>query len=53
MLDKREITDSEILMLVDAFMNSQYKEGECNDEGICFESQIRNGKIIQIQLNNN
>ena len=48
--DKREITHSEILMLIDCYMNNKCKEEEYKDGVVCFKSHIQKGKIIEIQL---
>ena len=48
--DKREITHSEILMLIDCYMNNKCKEEEYKDGVVSFKSHIQKGKIIEIQL---
>ena len=48
--DKREITESEILMLIDCYMNNKSKDEEYKDGIICFKSHIQEGKIIEIQI---
>lgn len=47
--DRREITESEILMLVDWYMENKCQE-EYKDGVVCFESVVQEGKIIEIQL---
>ena len=48
--DRREITQSEILMLVDWYMENKCQEEEYKDGVVCFESVVQEGKIIEIQL---
>ena len=48
--DRREITESEILMLIDCYMNNKCKDEEYKDGVVCFNSHIQDGKIIEIQL---
>ena len=48
--DRREITESEILMLVDWYMENKCQEEEYKDGVVCFESVVQEGKIIEIQL---
>ena len=48
--DKREITHSEILMLIDCYMSNKCQEEEYKDGVVCFKSHIQEGKIIEIQL---
>ena len=48
--DKREITESEILMLIDCYMNNKSKDEEYKDGIVCFKSHIQEGKIIEIQI---
>ena len=48
--DRREITEGEILMLVDWYMENKCQEKEYQDGVICFESHVQEGKIIEIQL---
>ena len=48
--DRREITESEILMLVDWYMENKCQEKEYKDGVVCFESHVQEGKIIEIQL---
>ena len=48
--DRREITDSEILMLIDCYMNNKCKDEEYKDGIVCFKSHIQEGKIIEIRL---
>ena len=48
--DRREITESEILMLVDWYMENKCQEEEYKDGVVCFESEVQEGKIIEIQL---
>ena len=48
--DRREITESEILMLVYWYMENKCQEEEYKDGIVCFKSHIQEGKIIEIQL---
>ena len=48
--DRREITQSEILMLVDWYMENKCPEEEYKDGVVCFESVVQEGKIIEIQF---
>lgn len=48
--DRREITESEILMLVDWYMENKCQEEEYKDGIVRFKSHIQEGKIIEIQL---
>lgn len=48
--DRREITESEILMLVDWYMENKCQEEEYKDGVVCFESNVQEGKIIEMQL---
>ena len=48
--DRREITESEILMLVDWYMENKCQDEEYQDGVVCFESHVQEGKIIEIQL---
>lgn len=48
--DKRKITESEILMLIDCYMNNKSKDEEYKDGIVCFKSHIQEGKIIEIQI---
>ena len=48
--DRREITEIEILMLVDWYMENKCQEKEYKDGVVCFESHVQEGKIIEIQL---
>ena len=48
--DRREITESEILMLIDCYMSNKCQDEEYKDGIVCFKSHIQEGKIIEIQL---
>ena len=48
--DRREITESEILMLVDWYMENKCQDEEYKDGVVCFESHVQEDKIIEIQL---
>lgn len=48
--DRREITEGEILMLVDWYMENKCQDEEYKDGVVCFKSHIQEGKIIEIQL---
>lgn len=45
--DRREITEEEILMLVDWYLNKEAEEGE---HGISFESNTRGGMRVQMKF---
>lgn len=48
--DRREITEGEILMLIDCYMSNKSQEEEYKDGVVCFKSHIQEGKIIEIRL---
>ena len=48
--DRRKISESEILMLIDCYMSNKCQEEEYKDRVVCFKSHIQEGKIIEIQL---
>lgn len=48
--DRREISEDEILMLIDCYMSNKCREEEYKDGIVCFKSHIQEGKIIEIQL---
>ena len=48
--DRREITEGEILMLIDCYMSNKCQDEEYKDGIVCFKSHIQKGKIIEIQL---
>ena len=48
--DRREIRESEILMLIDWYMDKKCQEEEFKDGVVCFKSHAQEGKIIEIQL---
>ena len=48
--DRREITEGEILMLIDCYMSNKCKEEEYKDGVVSFKSHIQKGKIIEIQI---
>ena len=48
--DRREISEGEILMLIDCYMSNKCQDEEYKDGVICFESHVQEGKIIEIQL---
>ena len=48
--DRRKITEGEILMLIDCYMDKKCQEEEYKDGVVCFKSHIQEGKIIKIQL---
>lgn len=50
--DRREISEGEILMLIDCYMNNKCKDEEYKDGVVCFKSHIQEGKIIEMQLRN-
>ena len=48
--DRREISESEILMLIDCYINNKSKDEEYKDGIVCFKSHIQKNKIIEIQI---
>ena len=48
--DRREISEGEILMLIDCYMSNKCQDEEYKDGVICFDSHVQEGKIIEIQL---
>ena len=48
--DRREITEGEILMLIDCYMSNKCQDEEYKDSIVCFNSHIQEGKIIEIRL---
>ena len=48
--DRREISEGEILMLIDCYMSNKCQDEEYKDGVVCFKSHIQEGKIIEIQL---
>ena len=48
--DRREITEGEILMLFDWYMENKCQDEEYKDGVVCFESHVQEGKIIEIRL---
>ena len=48
--DRREISEGEILMLIDCYMSNKCQDKEYKDGVVCFKSHIQEGKIIEIQL---
>ena len=48
--DRREISEGEILMLIDCYMSNKCQEKEYKDGVVCFESHVQEDKIIEIQL---
>ena len=48
--DRREITEGEILMLIDCYMSNKCQDEEYKDGVVCFKSHIQEGKIIEIRL---
>lgn len=48
--DRREITEGEILMLIDCYMSNKCQDEEYKDGIVCLKSHIQEGKIIEIQL---
>lgn len=48
--DRREISESEILMLIDCYMSNKCQDEEYKDRIVCFKSHMQEGKIIEIQL---
>lgn len=48
--DRREISEGEILMLIDCYMSNKCKDEEYKDGVVCFKSHIQDGKIIEMQL---
>ena len=48
--DRREISEGEILMLIDCYMSNKCQDEEYRDRIVCFKSHMQEGKIIEIQL---
>ena len=48
--DRREISEGEILMLIDCYMCNKCQDEEYKDGVVCFKSHIQEDKIIEIQL---
>ena len=48
--DRRKITEGEILMLIDCYMDKKCQEEQYKDGVVRFKSHIQEGKIIEIQL---
>ena len=48
--DRREISEGEILMMIDCYMSNKCQDEEYKDGIVCFKSHIQGGKIIEIQL---
>ena len=48
--DRREISEGEILMMIDCYMSNKCQNEEYKDGIVCFKSHIQEGKIIEIQL---
>ena len=48
--DRREISEGEILMMIDCYMSNKCQDEEYKDGVVCFKSHIQEGKIIEIQL---
>ena len=48
--DRRKITEGEILMLIDCYMDKKCQEEEYKDGVVRFKSHIHEGKIIELQL---
>ena len=48
--DRREITEGEILMLIDCYMSNKCQDEEYKDGVVFFESHIQEGKIIELRL---
>ena len=48
--DRREISEGEILMLIDCYMSNKRQEEEYKDGVVCFKSHIQEGKLIEIRI---
>ena len=48
--DRREITEGEILMLIDCYMSNKCQDEEYKDGVVFFKSHIQEGKIIEMRL---
>ena len=48
--DRREISEGEILMLIDCYMSNKCQDEKYKDGVVCFESHVQEDKIIEIQL---
>ena len=48
--DRREISEGEILMMIDCYMSNKCQDEEYKDGIVCFKSHIKEDKIIEIQF---
>ena len=48
--DRREISEGEILMMIDCYMSNKCQDEEYKDGIVCFKSHIKDDKIIEIQF---
>lgn len=48
--DRREISEGEILMLIDCYISKKCQEEEYKNGVVCFKSHIQEGRTIEIQL---
>lgn len=48
--DRYEISENDILMLIDWYMDKKCKDSEYSDGVVCFKSHIKNGNIIKMQI---
>ena len=48
--DRREITECEILMLIDCYISNKCQDEEYKDGVVFFKSHIQEGKIIEMRL---
>ena len=48
--DRREITEGEILMLIDCYMSNKCQDEEYKDGVVFFKSHIQEGKTIEMRL---
>lgn len=48
--DRREITEGEILMLLDWLLDKKWDDVEKDGGALCFESRVREGMVVEMKL---
>lgn len=48
--DRREITEGEVLNLIDWYLDQKFDEENEDDDSLCFESRFREGKVVVMKL---
>lgn len=48
--DRREITEGEILMLIDWLLDQKWDDVEKDGGALCFESRVREGMVVEMKL---